>query len=202
MCTVHKEESHMSWHRSDDPGEAYDDTHDASRRGAVRTYDDEPVRTYEERDTTGAHMALWSPAQIIGLIVGIGFVVLGVAAVLRTGFNTSHIYTPHDLVWRLPHSPLLGVIEIGYGVLMILASVVPGGSRWLMGLLGAIALAFGLVIVVGRTPTRLNHWLAVTHRNGWLFVIVGAVVLFAAILSPVFGGSRSHRHVQMVQTTA
>ncbi len=165
-------------------------------------YDDQPTRTVEERDTTGAHMAPWSPAQIIGLIVGIGFVVLGVAAVVRTGFDTSHIYTPHVVVWHLSTSPLFAVIEIAFGVLMIFASVVPGGSRSLMGLLGAIALAFGLVIVVGSTPTRLNHWLAVTHRNGWLFVIVGAVVLLAAILSPVFGGGRSHRHVRVVHSAA
>lgn len=187
----------MSWQRDDAPDNVYDD-----ERGPVRTYDEEPARAVEERDTTGAHMALWSPAQIIGLIVGIGFVVLGVASVVRTGFDTSHIYTPHDVVWHLPQSPLFAVIEIGYGVLMILASVVPGGSRWLMGLLGAIALAFGLVIVVGTTPSRLNHWLAVTHRNGWLFVVVGAVVLLAAILSPVFGGSRSHRHVRVVHSAA
>src|SRR5205085_576705 len=60
----------------------------------------------------------WSPAQIIGLIVGIGFTVLGIAAVATTGFHTDHIYTPHDTVWRLSHSPLLAVCEIGFGVLM------------------------------------------------------------------------------------
>src|SRR5262249_45562831 len=84
-----------------------------------------------------------------------------------------------------PHSPLLGLIEIGYGALMILASVVPGGARWLMGLLGAIALAFGLVIVVGTTPARLHRWLGVVHINGWLYVGIGAAALVAAILMPV-----------------
>ncbi len=177
----------MSGQRDDAPGDAYDE---------------QPTRTIEERDTAGARTAPWSPAQIIGLIVGIGFVVLGVAAVVRTGFDTSHIYSPHVVVWQLPQSPLFALIEIAYGVLLIAASVVPGGMRSLMGLLGAIALAFGLVIVVGSTPTRLNHWLGVTHRNGWLFVIVGAVVLLAAILSPVFGGGRSHRHVRVVHSAA
>ena len=121
---------------------------------------------------------------------------------MRTGFDTSHIYTPHTDVWTLPHSPLLGVIEIGYGVLLVLASVVPGGVRWLMGLLGAAALAFGLVIVIGDTPTRLNNWLAVTHRSGWLYVIVGGVVLLAAIVAPVFVTGTRRRHVRSMQPVA
>jgi hypothetical protein len=128
----------------------------------------------------------WSPAQIVGLIVGIGMVVLGVVAVVRTEFHTDHIYTPHTLVWHLPHSPLLAVSEIGFGVLLILASVVPGAARGLMGLLGALALAFGIVVLVSTQTGDLNRWLAVTHRSGWFFVIVGGVVLLAALFSPIF----------------
>jgi hypothetical protein len=128
----------------------------------------------------------WSPAQIVGLAVGIGMVVLGVVAVVRTGFDTDHIYTPHALVWHLPHSPLLAVSEIAFGALLILASVVPGAARGLMGLLGAIALAFGIVVLVSTQTGDLNRWLAVTHRSGWFFVIAGGVVLLAALFSPVF----------------
>src|SRR6476661_5454480 len=144
----------------------------------------------------------WSPAQIVGLAAGIGMTVLGIAAVARTGFHTDHIYTPHTLVWHLPHSPLLGVIEIGFGVLLILASVVPGAARGLMGLLGAIALAFGIVVLVNTSSDNLNlnHWLAVTHRSGWFFVVVGGVVLLAALFSPVFiPASRRHRRVHNVR---
>lgn len=151
---------------------------------------------YRERDRiVDVAVPLWSPLQVIGLIVGIGFGALGVAAVARTGFDTSHIYTPHDLVWRFSHSPLLAVIEIGFGLLMVLGSVVPGGSRGLLGLLGAISVAFGVVVLTESAPNRLNDWLAVTHRNGWLFVITGAVVLVAALVAPVFGGVRHQRRI-------
>jgi hypothetical protein len=137
----------------------------------------------------------WSPLQFIGLIAGIGFGVLGIAAVARTGFDTAHIYTPHDVVWKLPHSPLLAVIEIGFGLLLVLGSVVPAGSRGFLGLLGAIALAFGIVVLTESIPNRLNDWLAVTHRNGWLFAITGGVVLLASMVAPVFGGVRHQRRV-------
>ena len=135
-----------------------------------------------------SHTPTWSPAQIIGLIVGIGFIVLGVAALAKTGFDTSHVDQPHDVVWHFAHSPLMGAIEIAYGALLVIASVVPGGARALMAFLGAIGVAFGLVVLIQSTPNTLNDWLAVTHRNGWLYLIAGAVVLLAAIFSPVFGG--------------
>jgi len=156
----------------------------------------------DERPTMAVAAPSWSPAQIIGLIVGIFYAVLGTAAVIRTGFDTSHIYTPKDDVWSFTHNPLLAVIEIGFGALLIIASVVPGGVRWLMGFLGAVALGFGVVIVAGDTPSRLNDWLGVTHRNGWLYVITGAVVLLAALVSPVFVTGTRRRHVRDVQQAA
>jgi hypothetical protein len=146
-----------------------------------------------EGKTSTAVMPAWSPAQFVGLIAGIGFVVLGIAAVARTGFDTAHIYTPQALVWHFPHSPLLGVIEIGFGALLVISSVVPGTMRTLMTLLGAISLAFGLVVLFEEAPNRLNGWLGVTHRSGWLFTIVGVVVVLAALLSPVFGGGVRRR---------
>jgi len=154
----------------------------------------------DDRPAVAATMPPWSPAQIVGLVAGIFFAVLGIAALVRTGFDTSHIYTPHDDVWSFGHSPLFAVIEIAYGALLIIASVVPGGLRGLMGLLGAAAVVFGIVIVAGDTPTRLHNWLGVTHRNGWLFVIAGAVIVLTALLAPVFVSSRRRevRHVQPV----
>lgn len=153
---------------------------------------------YVTRDVPAANPTPWSPVQFIGLIVGIGFTVLGIVAVARTGFNTAHIYAPHVRVWHLPQNPLLAVIEIGYGVVVILASVVPGGLRGLMGLLGAAALVLGIVVLTG-PPHRLAHWLAVAHSNGVLYTVVGAVVIVAAIVSPVFS-TGSRRDVRRVRT--
>jgi hypothetical protein len=149
---------------------------------------------YGERERHTSTVSSWSPAQLIGLIIGIGVTVLGFAAIARTGFDTDHIYSPVDKVWNLPHSPLMGLIEVGFGVLVILSAVVPGGSRGFMALLGAIALCFGLVVLVEDAPNRLNHWLGVIDRNGVFYAIVGGVLLLSALLSPVFT-SRTRRHV-------
>ena len=158
----------------------------------------------DERPAVASAPTPWSPAQIIGLVIGIGFTVLGIAAVARTGFDADHIYRPHYVVWHLPHSPLLAVSEIGFGVLMVIASVVPGGLRSLMALLGAISLAFGIVILVDAAPDNLNKWFAVTHRSGWLFTIVGAVTVLVALMSPVFyaGTRRTRVQTRTMRTTA
>jgi hypothetical protein len=155
----------------------------------------ESERRVAEDRTVDAAIPPWSPLQIIGLVAGIGFGVLGITAVARTGFDTAHIYTPHDVVWKLPHSPLLGVIEIGFGLLLILGSIVPGGARGFLTLLGSISLAFGIVVLTESIPNRLNDWLAVTHRNGWVYVITGGVVLVASLVAPVFGGVRRRERV-------
>jgi hypothetical protein len=127
--------------------------------------------------------------------------VLGIAAIAQVGFDTADIYQPQDLVWGLPHSPLLAVCEIGFGALMIVASVVPGGLRVLMALLGVIALGFGLVIFVDSARDDLTRWFGVSEdRSAWFFVIVGGVTLLAAMLSPVFY-PRSHRRMVDVRDT-
>src|SRR2546423_6494279 len=82
-----------------------------------RVYSDDPVVVHDDAyeavdDRPGMAVAAppFSPAQFIALITGLGFIVLGVAAVAQLGFDTDHIYTPQEKVWGLWHSPLLGLI--------------------------------------------------------------------------------------------
>jgi len=121
--------------------------------------------------------------QIIGLVIGIGMLVLGIAAVARTGIDTDHIYQPHLLVWHLPHNQLLGLLEIAFGLLVILSSVEPGGTRSAQAFLGVVSFAFGLVVVLNVAPNHLYDWVGVQHRNGWFFLIVGLVLAIPALLT-------------------
>jgi hypothetical protein len=161
----------------------------------ARVVDDDPVVVDEERERVTPAIP-WSPAQIVGLIIGIGMTVLGVVALAKTGFDTGDIENPKEVVWRMSHSPLLALCELGFGVLLIVASVVPGGLRTLMALLGAIALTFGILILVDAARDDLVRWFGVGDRNGWFFVIIGSVVLLASMLSPVFFGGYSRRRVR------
>ena len=115
----------------------------------------------------------------------------------KTG--SPHLYTPHATVWHLGFSPLLGWCTIAFGGLLVLASVVPGAVRSVMALLGAIAVALGIVIVVDAAPGRLHRWLGVSHTNGWLYIAVGAVLVLAAMVSPVFVSDRRRERAEPVR---
>jgi hypothetical protein len=144
----------------------------------------------DDRAVTAHH---WSPAQIVAVIIGAGFVILGIAALARTGVPTEHITSPHEEVLGFRHSPLLGLIEIGFGALLVVAGVIPGAARSLMALLGVISAAFGVVLLVDIAPDRLHRWLGVGDPYGWMVLVVGVVLLVAAFFSPDVASNRRSR---------
>ena len=147
-------------------------------------------RRRADEDVVRRPLVHWSPAQLVALGIGVGSIVLGVYALTRTGLSTSHLYEPHRSVWRLEHTPLLGVLEVAFGVLLALTAFAPIAGRAPMALLSACAVAFGVIILADVWPARLAHWLGVHHRHGWLYVIAGGIALLAAIVSPVVTHSR------------
>ena len=144
----------------------------------------ETVRTESTIDTKpGRH---WSPAQIVSLVVGVAAVVFGVFALAKTGIHGDALRSPHRALWSFDHTPLLAIVEIGFGVVLILASVSAAGSRAFMALVGVLAVSFGVLIVADAWPVRMHRWFGVHDRNGWLFVIVGGVVVVAGLVLPTF----------------
>ena len=156
-----------------------------------------PVRDDEadvvEQEVTVRGGTAWSPAQIVGFVIGAAAIAFGVVALVRTGFDTDEWFSPVKTVLGFEHTPLLAVSEIGFGVLMLLSAMSPGG-RPLMALLSAVALAFGIVVVADAWSARIDRWFGVTDSNGWLYIVVGSVGLIAALLLPTVEG-RERRHV-------
>src|ERR1700726_873500 len=141
----------------------------------------------EERPTR-----LWSPSQLVALVLGGAAIAFGVLALIETGLDLSHLTRAHDSFLGFGHPPLLGLAEIGFGVLMVLSALGPVAGRNVMTLLGAAAIGLGVVVLAGWWSAKMAHWLGVGDRNGWLFIAVGAVAVFAAFFAPVWttGGPR------------
>lgn len=135
----------------------------------------------------------WSPAQLIAIIVGGASIAFGVFALTRTGLPFDELTGHHDSVLSFHHTPLLGLAEVVWGVLLVIAGLRPIAGRALMALLGAVAVALGVVTVLDFWPRRLHDWLAIHDRNGWLFVIAGGVVLAAALFLPVVQSAHTTR---------
>src|SRR5439155_14809841 len=64
----------------------------------------------------GVERPPWSPAQLIALLIGIGYIVLGAVALARTGIDLNRI-GPHVEVAGLHHTQVVGGIEVLFGLL-------------------------------------------------------------------------------------
>src|SRR5215475_4128267 len=84
-------------------------------RGVVNDGD----RTESSVETRSARH--WSLAQIVSLIVGVAAIVFGIAALAKTGIHGDWLRSPHREVWSFHTTPLLAVIEIAFGVVLVLA---------------------------------------------------------------------------------
>ena len=131
--------------------------------------------------------APFSWVQILGLVLGAVFIVLGAVALARTGLPGSDWTQPHIGVAGLDHTPLLAILEIVFGLLLIVA----GATRSRSGLifLGGVALIFGIITLI--EPTPFHDVLGIHVPHSWLFITTGALSLIAAILAPtVYGTDR------------
>jgi hypothetical protein len=140
----------------------------------------------------------WSPAQLVALIIGIVFAVIGGIALAKTGVHTNDMNRAFTDTPLWSHTAWLALGELAFGLLMIGAGVVPGGARGFMTFLGMIALAFGIAVLVA--PDSLHKYIAGDDGTGWAFIVVGGITLVAAAVSPVFfsgerAGYRHHREV-------
>jgi len=167
----------------------------AGRYAAARSAEEEIMIDREEDvGVAERHVvwAPWSPAQLVALAFGVFFAIMGAIAIARGGLSGNTFDTKIVNVLGFDHTALLGVIELVFGLLLVLAGAVPGAGRGTMAFLGVLALGFGIVVLAA--ADQLRGSLGVTDANGWLYVIAGIVNLVAAMAAPIVY-SRQHRAV-------
>src|SRR5262245_12273494 len=110
---------------------------------------------------------IWSPAQLVALVLGIAAIVFGAFALADTGLDLGHVDAPHGVTLGFHTTPLLALIEIAWGALMVIAALRPIAGRSLMVLLGAAATVFGALILFDAWQHRFHDWFGVHNDNGW-----------------------------------
>ena len=137
----------------------------------------------------------FSPGQFLIALAGVAALALGIVAVARTGLDGS-LTEPVVPVLGWDHTALLGLLEIGAGAVMLLASL-RAGARWLGGLAGLAAIAGG-ILIVGQLDDRVDGWiaehLAAERTFGWVAIAIGAVAVIGALIPRV-------RRTRRVSTT-
>lgn len=150
------------------PGEAYGDG-----------------RAAYETNSMAVERQPWSPAQVVAIVLGIVFVVLGGIALARTGIN-SHVTSEHVSVIGSIQTQLMGYIELVYGALLLAVGSIPGAGRGGMSFLGILALVFGIIVVA--QPSSFSHALGIGSGYGVFLIIVGAILAITSMVSPIYWG--------------
>jgi hypothetical protein len=120
----------------------------------------------------------FSPGQILILLAGVATLVVGIVAVVRTGLDDT-LSQPVEAVLGWDHTALLGLFEMGAGILLILAGLRPAG-RWLAAIVGA-AMIIGGAVILGELDWATEE-LAAERDFGWAPIIVGAVAILGALV--------------------
>ncbi len=130
----------------------------------------------------------WSPAQIVAVGVGLVGTVFGAIALARTGTDFSNLATTHAQVAGMHFSALSAVVQLAAGILLLASGVAPYAARAGTAVFGVASLVWGIVIVAD-TVRLFPKW-GYSNSTGVVYIIVGAVLLLVAVLSPVFSSTR------------
>jgi hypothetical protein len=142
-----------------------------------------------------ARVFSWSPAQIVAALIGAGYIVLSAIALARTGFNVHHVTRPPTQVWRWHQTPILALVELGFGALMAVGALRPAAAKALMWVLSLAALGLGITVLIDAFTYQLHVWLGATRADAWLYVGTGVLGLFGSMASPTFWHARRHGSV-------
>jgi hypothetical protein len=130
------------------------------------------------RERTSARPRL-SLGPLVAVATGAAVAVVGAVAAMRAGLDATW-YRPRVKVLDADHTALLGAVEIGAGLLLLLAGLT--GSRVMVALLG-LAMALGATALVIE-PEELQRELAIETWWASTLAAAGVVVTVAALQAP------------------
>lgn len=120
-----------------------------------------------------------SPARLVAGLIGLFFLVLGGVALARTGLSSLTGETATVLGFE--HTSLMGIIDIGAGLLFLGAAAavgVAGGLTWI----SLVSIAFGAVMAI--EPGAMSSALGGGPDLGLVYVVAGLLGLLAAVVFP------------------
>jgi len=116
--------------------------------------------------------------QVLIFLAGAAALVFGFGAVILGGLAGS-VTAPVVQVFTYNHTPLLGLIETGAGVVLIVCALIPGG-RWIAGPVGVATIVGGALVIAQLDWVQVN--LAAEKRFGWIPILVGSVAYVGAMV--------------------
>ncbi|WP_309115309.1 DUF4383 domain-containing protein [Saccharothrix sp.] len=127
------------------------------------------------------------PAQVLAGLLGLFFLVAGVAGFVRTGFG-DFTGEQHAMLLGFAVNPLHNVVHLAFGVLGLLMATGSGLARlygWIVFLVYGVVLVWGLMLagLVAVNPVeRLGNPLALNTNDNWLHLGLALVGLLIAVM--------------------
>jgi hypothetical protein len=144
------------------------------------------VDTPHERTAAVARTHHFSPGQLLSGAVGVLLVIVGIIAVTRNGIDGS-LEAPTTDIFGLAHSSLVGLVEIGAGLLLLVGSA-SRSARSVAGFVGALLIVAGIVVAAG--TSSLQSDLGTETSTGWFLAVMGAIALLGSLLPSIVRSDR------------
>ena len=128
-----------------------------------------------------------SPGQVIAGVLGLAVAVIGIMAVSRGGIDGS-LNVPIVRTAGLDQSAMLGVAELGLGLLLILGALSYAARNLIVGI-GVVMVLGG--VLIGAAGTTILRDLGTVHRTGWVVMTGGIIAIVAGSLGRMVRTRRS-----------
>lgn len=127
-----------------------------------------------------------APDAVVTAIIGGAVLAVGLVALARLGLGGSLLTPVEDLV-GVPHTPLLGLVEVGVGLLFVILGVLAARSASIV--VGAVVAIAGAIVVIAYDDFDAD--LALTRDLGWWALGIGVAVAVVNLLLPALT-ARTH----------
>ena len=143
----------------------------------------EVVETGDARtETTVATTRLAvSPGQVLAGVLGLVIAVIAIMTVARAGIDSS-MNEPIVRAASFDQSAMLGSIELGLGLLLILGAL-SYAARGLIVAVGVIMVLGG--VLLGASGPTILHDVGTVHGTGWAIMVCGIIAIVAGSLGRI-----------------
>jgi hypothetical protein len=140
---------------------------------------------------TATSRVVVSPGQVVAGVLGLVVAIIGVMTVARAGIDSS-MNDPIVRAAGFDQSALLGAIEVGLGLLLILGALSYAARGLIIGV-GVIMVLGG--VFIGAASSDLLRDVGTVHSTGWAIMVAGIIAIVAGSLGRIVRTQRSVKSV-------
>jgi len=140
---------------------------------------------------TATSRVVVSPGQVVAGVLGLVVAIIGVVTVARAGIDSS-MNDPIVRAAGFDQSALLGAIEVGLGLLLILGALSYAARGLIIGV-GVIMVLGG--VFIGAASSDLLRDVGTVHSTGWAIMVAGIIAIVAGSLGRIVRTQRSVKSV-------